>query len=62
MRKAQYKCNCSREYLLGVLASLGEAQMRQIIAEDGQLKAHCHYCNTDYVFDDKDADILFHKE
>lgn len=61
LRKAQYQCNCSREYLLGVLASLGEAQMRQIIAEDGELRAHCHYCNTDYVFGDKDADALFRK-
>ena len=62
MRKAQYQCNCSREYLLGVLASLGETQMRQIIAEDGELRAHCHYCNTDYVFGDEDADILFSKK
>ena len=61
VRAAQYKCNCSREYLLGVLASLGETQMRQIIAEDGELRAHCHYCNTDYVFVDEDADKLFHK-
>ena len=61
LRRAQYQCNCSREYLLGVLASLGEGQMRQIIAEDGALKAHCHYCNTDYVFTDKDADELFSK-
>ncbi len=61
-RKAQYQCNCSREYLLGVLASLGEAQMRQIIAEDGELRAHCHYCNTDYVFGEADADILFSKK
>jgi molecular chaperone Hsp33 len=61
LRKAQYQCNCSRDYLLGVLASLGEMQMRQIIAEDGNLKVHCHYCNTDYVFYDKDADELFQK-
>lgn len=61
-RKAQYQCNCSREYLLGVLASLGETQMRQIIAEDGELRVHCHYCNTDYVFVDEDADILFSKK
>ncbi len=62
LRKAQYQCNCSRDYLLGVLASLGEGQMRQIIAEDGELKAHCHYCNTDYIFTDKDADELFSKK
>ena len=61
-RAAQYQCNCSREYLLGVLASLGETQMRQIILEDGEIRVHCHYCNTDYVFGDADADALFKKE
>ena len=62
VRAAQYQCNCSRSYLLGVLASLGETQMRQIIAEDGELKAHCHYCNTDYIFTNEDADELFSKQ
>ncbi len=62
LREAKYQCNCSREYLLGVLASLGEAQMRQIIAEDGELKVHCHYCNTDYAFGNADADELFAKK
>ncbi len=55
----EYRCNCSRDYLLGVLVSLGEAQMREIIRLDGELRVHCHYCNTDYVFTDEDADALF---
>lgn len=61
-RKAVYKCNCSRRYLTRVLVSLGEAQMRQIIKEDGAVRVHCHYCNTDYEFTDEDADLLFSKE
>lgn len=61
-RKAVYKCNCSRRYLTRVLVSLGEAQMRQIIQEDGAVRVHCHYCNTDYEFTDEDADLLFSKE
>ncbi len=60
-RKATYTCNCSREYLSQVLVSVGEEQMRQIIREDGSLKVHCHYCNTDYEFTDKDADEIFKK-
>ncbi len=58
-RGAEYKCNCSREYLQRVLVSLGETQMRQIIKEDGAVRVHCHYCNTDYEFTDEDADRLF---
>ena len=61
-RKAAYKCNCSRRYLTRVLVSLGEEQMRQIIREDGAVRVHCHYCNTDYEFTDEDADLLFPKE
>ncbi len=61
-RKAVYKCNCSREYLTRVLVSLGEEQMREIIKEDGAVKVHCHYCNTDYAFTDEDADLLFAKK
>ena len=57
-----YKCNCSRAYLQEVLVSLGEAQMRQIIKEDGAVRVHCHYCNTDYAFTDADADTMFKKK
>ncbi len=61
-RKAVYKCNCSRRYLTRVLVSLGEEQMRQIIQEDGAVRVHCHYCNTDYEFTNEDADLLFPKK
>ncbi|MBR2442540.1 MAG: Hsp33 family molecular chaperone HslO [Clostridia bacterium] len=61
-REAAYKCNCSREYLTRVLVSLGEEGMRRIIQEDGAVRVHCHYCNTDYEFTDEDADKLFAKE
>ncbi|MBE5751111.1 MAG: Hsp33 family molecular chaperone HslO [Clostridiales bacterium] len=58
-REAVYQCNCSRERLLGVLVTLGERQVRQIIQEDGKINAHCHYCNTDYIFTEEDANGLF---
>ncbi|MBO5411470.1 MAG: Hsp33 family molecular chaperone HslO [Clostridia bacterium] len=62
LRRAVYQCNCSREYLSGVLVSLGEEQMRQIIRDDGAVRVHCHYCNTDYEFTDVDADRMFPKK
>lgn len=61
-RFARYQCNCSKAYLRRVLVSLGEQQVREIIREEGSLRVHCHYCNTDYTFTDEDADELFPKE
>lgn len=58
---AAYKCNCSREYLSGVLASLGRAEIEKIVREDGAVKVHCHYCNKDYTFGMDDIRALFEK-
>lgn len=58
---AVYQCNCSREYLLGAIVTLGEKEVRKMIAEDGAVRVHCHYCNTDYEFTEKDADEAFLK-
>lgn len=49
-RRVTYACNCSREYLKGVLASLGKEEIESILREEGAIKVHCHYCNKDYAF------------
>jgi molecular chaperone Hsp33 len=59
LREARYQCNCSREYLKRVLVSLGKAQTQEVLDEQGSVKIHCHYCNTDYEFTQEDADCLF---
>ncbi len=61
-RKAEYRCNCSRQRLASVLITLGEAQLRDVIKTEGSVRVHCHYCNTDYLFTDEDIDKLFLKE
>lgn len=61
-RYAQYRCNCSKDYLQRVLVSLGKEQVYDIIRDEGALSIHCHYCNTDYTFTETDADELFKKE
>ena len=61
VREARYKCNCSRDYLKRVLVTLGEGQLREIIAQEGAVRVHCHYCNSDYVFTEEDANELFKK-
>ncbi|MGN1103475.1 MAG: Hsp33 family molecular chaperone HslO [Candidatus Coproplasma sp.] len=55
----EYKCNCSQSKIKGVLASVGKAELLKICKEQGQVKVHCHYCNTDYIFDEKDIEENF---
>ena len=59
LRKAEYKCNCSKAYLTRVLVPLGEEELRRIVREDGAIRIHCHYCNSDYEFTDQDVDGIF---
>ncbi len=57
-----YGCRCSREYISGVLRSLGEKELRDILQAEGKIDVHCHYCNSDYVFYGSDVDKMFPPE
>ncbi len=59
LRNASYHCHCSRAYLQKVLASVGRAEFLRIVEEDGAVRVHCHYCNTDYAFDKRDEKEIF---
>ncbi len=54
----KYKCICSREYIEGVLLSMGEKELRSAISEQGKIEVHCHFCNKNYLFDGADVDKL----
>lgn len=51
-----YKCNCSRHYIEGILAAMGEKEIKSILEEQGSISVHCHYCNTDYTFSPEEAE------
>lgn len=55
----EYKCNCSRKKIEGVIMPLGKDELLKIIQEEGNVKVHCHYCNTDYSFTKEDIKELF---
>lgn len=57
-RKPAYKCNCSRHYIEGILAALGEEEIRAVVKEQGKVSVHCHYCNTDYTFSPEEAEAV----
>ena len=55
----EYKCNCSKEKIKNVILPLGEEELLNICEEEGGVKVHCHYCNTDYIFTKEDVLKLF---
>ena len=55
----EYKCNCSRKKIESVIMPLGRDELYKIIEDEGSVKVHCHYCNTDYEFSRGDIDELF---
>jgi len=57
----KYKCLCNRNYVKGILTSLGEKEVNDIIEKEGSVKVSCQFCNKEYVFDKEDADKLFKK-
>ncbi|MBD8163772.1 Hsp33 family molecular chaperone HslO [Erwinia persicina] len=46
-----FKCTCSRERCGDVLRTLPEAEVDQILQEDGNIDMHCDYCGNHYVYD-----------
>lgn len=53
-----FACSCSRERLGGVLAGLGEVELRSMIEEQGQAELVCRFCNEVYVFSRDDLEKL----
>ncbi|MFB5269039.1 Hsp33 family molecular chaperone HslO [Paenibacillus enshidis] len=47
----RFQCQCSEERVEKTLISLGQHELEQLIAEDGQAEVVCHFCNEAYRFD-----------
>ena len=46
----QFKCNCSRERVFKVFASLPKKDLTEIISEGKDVEVKCHFCNTAYSY------------
>lgn len=53
-----YVCNCSRDRIERALISLGEAELVDMINEDGKAEISCHFCNKKYHFSKQDLITL----
>ena len=45
-----FACKCSKERFGQAIISLGVQEIDEMITEDGQAEAQCHFCNQKYVF------------
>lgn len=49
-KPVRFHCNCSRERILSALATLSNADLESIIADDEEIEVKCHFCNSAYKF------------
>lgn len=57
-RELGFYCPCSRERVAQVLRGLGEDELSEIIAAQGEVEVACEFCNQQYRFDRLDIDRL----
>ena len=54
----RFGCTCSRERIAGSLVTLGEEELRQVLAEQGSIDTQCHFCHSRYHFSEADVEAL----
>ena len=47
---ARFQCNCSKERVEKVIASIGRKDIQEMIDEGKPIEVKCHFCNTAYEF------------
>lgn len=53
-----FECHCSLERVKQTLISLGEDEIKAMIAEDQQAEVHCHFCNETYHLNEEELQDL----
>lgn len=51
----RFRCGCAVGKVHGVLASLGEEELRDILHEQGQIEVRCNFCGRRYTFGEDDV-------
>lgn len=53
-----FSCKCSKERFGTAIISLGTTEIQEMIDEDGQAEAQCHFCNQKYIYDKEELESL----
>lgn len=57
--RPHFRCTCSRERVQAMLRTLGEAESREIVQQQGSIEVGCEFCGQQYRFDAIDVAELF---
>jgi molecular chaperone Hsp33 len=58
----RFQCSCSRDRAEAMLVGLGGDELRQILAEQGEISVNCEFCNETYRFSKADVETLLGAE
>ena len=56
-----FECECSKERVEGVLISIGQHQLAEMIEEDKKAEIGCQFCNTKYMFNEDELKAILDK-
>ena len=54
----RFGCTCSRERIANALMTLGEQELREVLAEQGGIETQCHFCHTRYAFPALEVEVM----
>jgi molecular chaperone Hsp33 len=54
LESVRFRCSCSQDRTLAALATLGEAEIREILDEQDAITMDCEFCNQRYIFREED--------
>ena len=57
--RVRFQCRCDPERVASLLRSLGEAEVRSVLEEQGSVTVTCEFCQRPYRFDAVDVEQLF---
>ena len=60
-RDIVFSCTCSRDRVMSTLRALGPDDLEDLLAEQGQAEATCHFCCEQYVLDATQLRALIHE-
>lgn len=54
----RYACTCSKEYVDGIIVTLGANELYDTIDKEGKIEVVCHFCPNKYTYYKEDVDKL----